>query len=599
MSMTSIGNIDFSVFHKNGRNAMDLDPNNWENWKKPELEDFQFDSDGNEMMVEKDTRLRHPGAKLSLTPEHVYEYMRCSVSPHYFMANYCVVLTHEGYKLPEPRDYQIRLLTHIHKERHTISMMPRQSGKTVTVGNYIAWYVTFHANKTALVLAHQRDIALEHLQTRIQPVLLGLPKWMQQGAVGFGKTKVELENGSRVVVAATSGRSGAGMAINLLYLDEFALVEAHKANDFISAVMPTISSMPDSKVIITSTPRGMNHFHKMYKEDNAYIPFGHDQDDEAKHISWREVPRKEMDEKTGKVSILDPDIFKQREIKNIGEMKWNQEYECKFLGSSNTLISGDVLENIASFDPKITKYNGKLRIYEEPRAGNVYIAGVDVSYGLNRDFSAFTVFNVSSFPYTQVASFADNKVSDKVFPAILREIGMYYNSAMMVIENNGPGARVADDLWSEFEYDNIFSWHPQKGSRADQRGIKTTPTVKIRACHAFKELVENQKLIVQCPETIKELYTFVSKGNSWAADDGDDNHDDLTMSAVIASFFISLPEFQDYLRSPMNYTADVLGHDLAKIGSEVGSLFKFQDGIEERPRYDGFTRSSDSSWLFF
>lgn len=597
MTNPLVGGIDYSLFHKDGRKTMDIDPSNWENWLKPDLEDFQYDQNGIEMMVEKDPRLRPPGVELPLTPEHVYEYMRCSVSPHYFMTNYCVVLTFEGYELPEPREYQLKLLTHIHTERHSASMMPRQSGKTVTVGAYISWYVTFHSDKTALVLAHQKDIALEHLQTRIQPILYNLPKWMQQGAVSFIKTRVELENGSRIIVQATSGRSGAGMAINLLYLDEFALVEPHKASDFISAVMPTISSMPDSKVIITSTPRGMNHFHKMYKEKNAYIPFGHDQKEKHKHISWREVPRKVLDEATGKISIIPPDEFKKQEIENIGEVKWNQEYECKFAGSSNTLLDGDTLENLATIDPITTKFNGKLKIYEEPRPGNVYVTGVDVSYGLNRDNSAFVTINVSAFPFTLAATYKDNKISDRSFPAILREMGMYYNQAITVIENNGPGARVADDLWEEFEYDNIFTWHPQEGSRAKQRGIKMTPHVKTRACNAFKELVENQKLIICCSDLIEELYVFVSKGNSWAADDGEGNYDDLVMAAVVAAFFINLPQFQDYVKSPMNYSVDVLGNDLTSIGNEMGSLFKHHNGIPEKPLHDCFSVSQDSSWL--
>jgi hypothetical protein len=627
----------------------DLNPSNWAEWVKPDLPDFDFDSDGNKIAFEKNCFLRPEHLEFDLTPEHILENLRCSLSPQYFTYHYAKVLGDEGYVFFQMsgREYQKKILDMVHRYPRVIAMMPRQSGKTVIIAAYMAWMVMFHRNKYILMCTHKRNMAKKHLNERIKPIISQTPKWMQPGIVMWGKEELHLANGSHISIDSTTGDSGAGSAIDMLYLDEFALVKTHLAQDFIASVMPVVSGRASSRIIITSTPRGMNHFYKMYKDKNRFISFGPDQEEEERRMDWTDVPRKsvtvictfvnkndpkdiitreyredreeepekyiviknkcyEVDRGLDKrrITHLTPEEFKAMEMPTVGEMKWYREYECKFLGSANTLIKGEKLSVMTADTPIQETHGGNLKVYERPTLGRIYICGVDISQGLGCDYTAISVIDVSKLPYKQVATYRSNTVRVNAVASILKDLGHLYNDAMMIIENNGPGLYVAQDLWENFEYDNIFKWHPQKGTKVQDFGIRTTPQTKTKGCNALKDLIESDKLFINDKETIQELMTFISNGRSWSAEDGDDNHDDTVMANVMAALFITLDEFQDFIKSPMNFARDVLGDDLKKIHSEMGDLYMFDDGTKDYMRQMDLnqvvsnTLNCDDNWLW-
>lgn len=408
---------------------------------------------------------------------------------------------------------------------------------SVTVGMWTLHYTNFNPNKKVAILANKLSTAKEILD-RLKRGFENLPKWLQQGVVEWNKTSVTFENGSKIVVAATSSSAVRGDSYNMIILDEFAFIHQNMAEEFFTSVYPTISSGHTTKMCVISTPKGMNHFYKMWtdaKEGRSeYIPF---------EIHWSRVPGRDEE-------------WKNKQIANTSELQFQQEFECHFLGSQNTLISGVKLRTLAHKRP-ILEIDEGFNIYEEPKEGNTYCMVVDVSHGAGLDYSAFSIINVSEFPYKQVAVFKNHDVPPLAYPNYIHPIAKKYNNAYILIELNDTGNQVADLLYTEYEYDNLIvvSQRGRKGQVADsgfggknsQKGIKTSKSTKRIGCSILKTLIEEDKLLLQDHETIFELSTFVSSKGSYEAEPG--HHDDIVMGLVNFAWLTTQPLFKDLTNS--------------------------------------------------
>ena len=424
------------------------------------------------------------------------------------------------------------------------------SHNTITSVSYILWLSLFNSDQNIAILANKGDLAREILD-RYQLAYENLPKWLQQGVRVWNKGNIELENGSKVLASATSSNAIRGGSFSCVFLDEFAFVPPNIAENFFTSVYPVISSGKNTKMIIVSTPNGMNLFYKMWTDAigkrSDYKPFS---------IHWSMVPGR--DEK-----------FKEETIKNTSLRQWQQEFECEFIGSSNTLISGEKLACL-TYKENVTEFSG-MKVYEEPvkesfndngeqlTGTHLYAICVDISEGRNLDYSAFSVFDVSTMPYKQVATYRSNTISPLLYPNIIKMCAEYYNEAYVLIEiNNNP--QVAEFLHEDLEYDNILkvSSGNKKAqtissgfSKGSSLGLKMSPLVKRVGCSTLKTLIEMDKLIINDFETYSELTTFVSNSASYQAEEG--CNDDFAMTLVIFAWL-----------STQKYFKEIVDHDIRK-----------------------------------
>jgi Terminase RNaseH-like domain/Terminase large subunit, T4likevirus-type, N-terminal len=489
--------------------------------------------------------LKAEGVKIDFSQEQVEEYIKCAQDPLYFIQNYVKVVHVDHGVIPfNMWDFQKDMISTFHENRFSIVKCPRQVGKTVSSVAYILWMSVFNADQNIAILANKGDLAQEILD-RYQLAYENLPMWLQQGVRVWNKRSVELENGSKVLASATSSNAIRGGSFTCVFLDEFAFVPPNIAEGFFTSVYPVISSGKSTKMIIVSTPNGMNLFYKMWTDSVAgrseYKNFS---------IHWSMVPGRD-------------EQFKEQTIKNTSLRQWNQEFETEFLGSTNTLVSAEKLATLAYKNP-VSRYSDTV-IYEEPvkdafddetgeqiSKDNTYVITVDVSEGKNLDYSAFNVINISTMPYRQVAVYRNNAIPPMLFPTIIKAVAEYYNNAFVLIEiNNTP--QVADLLLEDLEYDNVLQVSSgnkraqtvtiNRGSKNVARGVKMSPLVKRMGCSTIKTLIENDKIIINDFETISEFTTFVINGPSFAAEEG--CNDDLVMSFVIFGWLATQKFFKE------------------------------------------------------
>ncbi len=464
--------------------------------------------------------LKSIGFQMQYNSDQVREMLACKDDPVHFIKTYCQITSLDSEQLIPFNlfPYQERFLHTINSERRVISMQPRQMGKSQVVAAYILWYTVFNNNKTVAILAN-KTVAAREILSRYQLMYENLPLWIQQGIKTWNKGDIELENGSKILTAATSSSGIRGKSVNLLYVDEVAIVPNNIAEEFFTSIYPVVSAGETTKVILTSTPLGYNHFWKFWNEaeqgSNGFKPV---------RVEYWEHPRR--DEKWA---------AEQKEL--LGEVKFNQEVLCEFLGSSYTLISGDTLARLSAKQPVFINEN--LQIFEEPDKSRSYFMTVDTSRGVGGDYSAFTVVDITEFPYKVVSKFRDNKLSPLLFPTIINKVATDYNKALVLIEINDIGQQVADILHNELEYENII-WIGSDGKsgqyisssgRSANRGLRTTKQVKRIGCATLKSLVETNKLLVFDGDIIFEFSTFVERNGSYEADEG--YHDDLVMTLVL------------------------------------------------------------------
>jgi len=476
--------------------------------------------------------LKGTGVKVDWTPESVEEYKKCMESPLYFIKNYVQIVNVDRGLVPfDMWDFQEDMINHFHDERFVICKMPRQTGKSTTIISYLLHFVLFNPEVNVAVLANKGAVARE-LLSRLQLAYEHLPKFLQQGVTVWNKGNIELENGSKMLASATSGSAVRGSSFNIIFLDEFAHVPNTIAESFFTSVYPTISSGETTKVFIVSTPLGMNLFYKMWidaeEKRNNYVPI---------EVHYTQVPGR--DEK-----------WRQETIKNTSEVQFNQEFLCEFLGSTHTLIDASKLRSMVFKKPVFSKNN--IDVYEEPIKKATYCMIVDTAQGKGQDFSAFSVFDVSQIPYRQVAKYRDNNISPMLYPNIIYQVGMKYNTAFILLEINDMGAQVAETLHYDLEYENVMitSMKGRAGqqigggfSKNIQLGIRTSKQLKRIGCATLKEMIETDKLIVPDFETIAELTTFASRHNSFEAEEG--AHDDLAMTLVIFAWLVQQRYFKD------------------------------------------------------
>ena len=476
--------------------------------------------------------LKKANTAIEFTQEQIIEFLKCKEDPVYFANNYIkIVSLDEGLTQFHPYHFQEKLTNNFHNKRFNICKMPRQTGKSTTVVSYLLHYAVFNDSVNIGILANKAATARE-LLGRLQTAYENLPKWMQQGIISWNKGSLELENGSKILAASTSASAVRGMSFNILFLDEFAFVPNHVADSFFASVYPTITSGKSTKVIIVSTPHGMNHFYRMWhdaeKGKNEYIPTD---------VHWSEVPGRDSK-------------WKETTIANTSEAQFKVEFECEFLGSVNTLINPAKLRTLVYDDP--VKRNAGLDIYENPIEEHNYMISVDVSRGLGNDYSAFIVFDITEFPYRVVAKYRNNEIKPMLFPNIIYDVAKAYNNSWMLIEINDIGDQVASILHFDLEYENILmcSMRGRNGQvvgsgfsgKKSQLGLRMTAGVKKLGCSNLKTLLEDDKLITNDYEIISELTTFAQKGNSFEAEDG--CNDDLAMCLVIFSWLVA----QDYFK---------------------------------------------------
>lgn len=473
------------------------------------------------------------GVKNEYTKDQIIEYQKCAEDPIYFMVNYIkIVSLDEGLVPFKMYGFQKKIVETIHNNRFTICKLPRQSGKSTTTISYLLHYALFNPNSNIALLANKSSTARDILG-RLQLAYENLPKWLQQGVINWNKGNIELENKSTIVAAATSSSAIRGGSYNIIFLDEFAFVPTNIAESFFSSVYPTISAGSKTKMIIVSTPYGMNQFYKLWTDAenkrNDYIPI---------EVHWSEVPGRD-------------EAWKDQTIRNTSEEQFQQEFECEFLGSVNTLINPAKIKNMAYMNP--IKSSGSIEVFESPIKGNTYVCTVDVARGVDKDYSAFIVFDVTKMPFKVVAIYKNNEVKPFVFPNIIDQVCKGYNHAHILTEVNDIGQQIAEALQFEIEYDNILMT-TQKGragqvlgamysGRGSSLGVRMTKQIKRIGCANIKTLMESDKIAVNSFKIIEEISTFAKRGQSYQAEDG--SNDDLMMCCVMFGWISNQPYFKE------------------------------------------------------
>jgi len=476
--------------------------------------------------------LKKANTQIEFTQEQVLEFVKCQEDPVYFAKNYVKIINLDsGLTQFEPYHFQEKLINNFHKNRFNICKMPRQTGKSTTVVAYLLHYLIFNDSVNIGILANKAATARE-LLGRLATAYENLPKWMQQGIIAWNKGNIELENGSKILAASTSASAVRGMSFNILFLDEFAFVPNHIADSFFASVYPTITSGKSTKVIIVSTPHGMNHFYRMWhdaeRSKNEYVPTD---------VHWSEVPGRD-------------DRWRLQTIANTSEQQFKIEFECEFLGSVDTLIAPSKLKNFVYEHPR--KRNAGLDVYDEVEVNHDYVITVDVARGVSEDYSAFIVVDITSFPHKVVAKYRNNEIKPMLFPNIIYEVAKNYNGAYILCEVNDIGDQVASLLHYDLEYQNVLmcSMRGRAGQivgqgfsgKKTQLGVKMSKTVKKVGSLNLKTMIESDKLLFKDYEIISELTTFISKHNSFEAEEG--CNDDLAMCLVIYAWLVA----QDYFK---------------------------------------------------
>ena len=515
--------------------------------------------------------LKKVGVNIEFTQDQIQDYVKCAKDPIYFIKRFVKIVHVDHGLIPlDLYEYQERMIDTFNNNRFVITKMPRQSGKSTAVVGFILHYLLFNSDKNIAVLANKAELARELLD-RIKKAYEHLPLWLQQGILTWNKGSIEVENGSKILATSTTGSAARGQSFSLVFLDEFAFVQHGIADEFFKSVYPTISSGTETKMIIVSTPKGMNHFYKMWveaeEERSNFIPLA---------VNWWETPGRDDD-------------WKVQQIANTSEESFDQEFACNFLGTSNTLINANTLRNLAFVRPMFQKQG--FDQYEEIQQGHEYVIVVDTARGVGGDYSAFVVIDVSDIPYRVVAKYRDKNISPLIYPELIYNVANNFNKAFVLVEINDIGEQISNILYRDLEYENLFIT-AMKG-RAGQRigggfgkntqlGVRTTKQVKRIGCSTLKDLVEDQKIVIEDFDVIEELSNFISKKDSYEADEG--HHDDLAMCLVLFGWLIRQEYFKDLTNSDIRqkYLADkeeLLDEEMLPFGF-------YDDGIDDTPQVE-------------
>ena len=534
--------------------------------------------------------LKKTNVPVEFTKEQIKEYQKCMDDPIYFIQEYMkIVSLDEGLVPFDMYDFQKNMVQTFHDNRFTICKLPRQSGKSTTIIAYLLHYVLFNQNVNIAILANKSSTARDILG-RLQLGYENLPKWLQQGVVSWNKGSLDLENGSSILAASTSASAIRGGSYNIIFLDEFAYVPSSLAEEFFSSVYPTISSGKSTKVMIVSTPHGMNMFYKLWTDaqskKNDYIPL---------EVHWSEVPGRD-------------EVWKEETIRNTSQSQFNSEFECEFLGSIDTLIAPHKLKVMPYVDP--IQSHADLDIFEKPDPKKTYFLTADVSRGTSQDYSAFVVLDVTEMPYRVVAKYRNNEIKPLIFPQKIHEVAKAYNECFVLVEVNDIGEQVANALQFDLEYDNLVMASMRgragqilgagfSGGKA-QLGVRTTKAVKRVGCSNLKQLIESDKLLIPDYDMMSELSTFVVKGSSWQADDG--CTDDLVACLFLFAWAVDQTYFKELTDNDIRERMyaeqkEQLEQDMAPFGFIDNGIDDPEEEVDEYgTRWTTVVRDFNSDW---
>ena len=516
-------------------------------------------------------QLKAAGVTLQFTKEQIEEYLKCAGDPIYFIEKYCKIVTLDhGLQPFNLYDCQKNKVNVIHNNRKVILMEGRQQGKTTTSAAYILWYTLFQGSKTVAILANKATAAREVLH-RYQLMYEHLPLWLQQGVTTWNKGDIELENGSIVFTAATSRQGIRGKSVNLLYVDETAIIPNNLAEEFFTSVYPTISAGQTTKILLSSTPLGYNHFWKFWNDAqndrNGFVPL---------FIPYSEIPGRDEKWAEGQRRLL-------------GELRFNQEVLCNFLGSSLTLIDASTIGQLSPNAPIYSKDG--LDVYEKAEKNRIYVIVADTAKGVGGDYSAFVVVDATESPYKQVAKYRNNEISPLLYPSMIYKVAKDFNDAYVLIEIN-TSEQVAEILHGDYEYENIISINRTTqgqvvnggfGGGKTQLGVITDKKVKRIGCSNFKALVEEKKLLIRDADTISEISTFIQKRSSYSADEG--YHDDLVMPLVLFSWLSTNPYFKELTN--INIRKEMYEKRIEMIEQEITPFGIIDTGEDDNTFVDG------------
>lgn len=494
--------------------------------------------------------LRSAYCKSDYTLEQIQEIKKCSEDIFYFLNNYCYITTADAeVVLFKPYKFQNKFIKTVEASRKVVLLSARQLGKTTSVAAYALWKILFTESYKILILSNDGAGAKDILD-RIKTMYENIPHWLQQGVVECNKSTIELVNKSKVFCSSTTVNAGRGRAVAMVILDEFAAVSKNVADQFMVSVFPTLSSGKKTKIVILSTAKGFNHFHKIYddatKKKNEFKPLKFD---------WRAVPTRDK-------------AWEKSERLLLGD-KFEEEHECIFQGASNTLLPASSIRKIdSSITNPICEMND-LKIFEEPIQDKSYIVVVDSAEGVEEDFSVCNVIKINESSYEQVAVYRNNTIKPELYALKVVEIAKKYNNGFVFVELNSIGSLVAHIIADEQYYENMFTTKREKnrqmlkiGRNSDRLpGIKTSTMVKNQGCTSIKNMIDNDTLIIRDRTCFEEFTNFVSKGSSYAAEKG--YTDDIVMTFVLFGWIVLQPLFKEH-RSDF-----VSGKSISGIGSDV------------------------------
>lgn len=477
-----------------------------------------------------------------------YEYMvseliKCQQDIVYFAEKYFTIIAHTGKCIIKLYPKQRELLASIAENQNTIVLAARQAGKSTVYTIFALWYAMFHKEKGVLICANKFATAKE-LMERIQLAYELLPSWLKLGCPEYNKGRVTFENDSRIEISATSASSARGKSGDILIIDEAAFVPNGIMDEFIQSVLPIVSSRPDSKIIVVSTPNGTGNwyaetYHKaLYNvsEDEGWSSF---------RIDWWDVPGRDEDWKRKKIAEFNNDL-----------RKFAQEYGNNFLGSSQTLISGKTIEHYKKVsedyaEPELVPIRDwEVKLWHKPIPNRTYVIGCDIAEGVGGDFSTALILDITDTSKIKIcASFANNLISPTDFAYVIAKLSRQYNMALIAGERNGIGRSTMDTIWNVYEMDNILCWKGKNEAQV-QPGIFSHNTIKVEACIWAKYLLDGLDLFemeLNEKNLLFEMEYFEKKANAtrsvYQAVEG--KHDDYIMAFIWGLWLIE-PTVAEY-----------------------------------------------------
>jgi hypothetical protein len=505
-------------------------------------------------------KLRKAYTQVAMTQHEIDEYIKCVNDPVYFTKNYVkIVVLGKGIQPFALYPFQEEMIRTFQKERFVICKIPRQSGKSITTIAFLLHTILFNESYNIAILAHKGSAA-NGLLARLKLAYENLPSWLQSGIIEWNKTSIELENGSKIAAFATSADGLRSGSYDMILMDEMAFVPSNIVDAFFESTYPVITAGDKTKIIIVSTPKGMNTFYTMWMKATSgksdYYPI---------EYHWHDVPWRS-------------EAWKEQTIRNTSQEQWDQEFGCEFLGSSNTLINAAKIQQMFATMIQPIKIENNVKYYEMPKENHTYAVIVDVAEGLGLDYSTYSIIDVTSIPYKQVAVYKDNNIKPILLPTQVVSVAKRYNEAFILVEINSIGLQVADMIHYDLAYENLIKIQ-SKGKQGQQWsaghkknlafGVKTSTQTKQIGCTNLKTMIESDKLLVYDEDTIKEFTTFCVDKKTFKAEQG--SNDDIVMTLVNFSWLIAQKFFRESVNNDIRKVLqeeqmNVMDQDLVPFG---------------------------------